>query len=282
MKKILSIIIVIILAAQTTVIARPPTTRHCEAAYGGRSNLSSPDALAVKAAAAKKLTPDYIRNLRFESEVITDGVEVVNLRHGLTQAMILGGFELMIGKTDIQSDLSAEECFKFSAGRIEVVYFKVVRGKSIDSWPSYLPEFVHYIFAITNKQGVIGHGSMGYTVDSKKQCTFRYSIHGARSIIPSYDFTRKGYGRETLSLMMAVAVNGGLFDGEVREFRYPAPLEDVLSNPDGLKKMATLLVSAGFSSHPELTFNMMEPGHNPIPRPRRISPRLTLTPRSAS
>jgi hypothetical protein len=176
---------------------------------------------------------------------------------GLAESLQEYGLWPQIGEIKIPDGIDPNECFVFRQGRVKISCFQpLATGNSHLARPAPLV----YVLLIANQEAIIGHGVLRYnflSTISTGIVSFRFAIHGG-NFIPKGTaivcYQGKGYGKESLNLIMAMSVKGGLFSGTVDKFKFfPSPQDGLYPFSEEIPKMRKFLNKMGFDRH--LEFN---------------------------
>lgn len=204
-------------------------------------------------------TPDYIQGIAFSKNVITDKKEVRRLAMDLNEGMLQGGYKPEIDRRGIPESLKLDKCTVFRLGRINIKCFESKEyydDKPVAPGKSY---YKKYILSISRGNTVIGHGIISQYYHVADMLAFRFSIHGNAftKFLRGIDFSGMGYGKEALSLIMAMSASGRLFEKPFNKFWYNHSREDEMSTPEraqNFRRMKGLLKKAGYDT--SLAFSM--------------------------
>ena len=199
------------------------------------------------------LKPEYIRSIPLEKETIDQMVKLYEEARKLEKSMETSGFLPQIGEVLIPYNLGWDEGYRIASGNMEIVFLNVEFHTDKNGHIKF-PRTKEYIFSICSKGKVVGHGII-YRAPQSGKIRFRYSIHGGWGVLlkRGIDYREKGYGKEALTLLMAAAVNGELFEGEIETFAYSWHASDGESG----EQIKNLLREAGFDEN--LEFSMEAP-----------------------
>ncbi|MFA5104642.1 MAG: hypothetical protein WC527_05660 [Candidatus Margulisiibacteriota bacterium] len=169
------------------------------------------------------LTPGFIKEVDFGREQITCAEKVGTIATRFSDAMF-GTFRSdWIGNIRVGKDLDPGCCTVFTHGRVKLAYFvPLSRVKTRKT----------HLFSISVRHNdfgdiVIGHGLYEHAKGANN-LFFRYGIHH-RGIVSSDDhvvfpldvnFRGAGYGSESLILLMAAGLRGGMFADYIRNFQF--------------------------------------------------------------
>ena len=188
--------------------------------------------------------------LNFETNIIRDrdavDREIAILQQGLREGLFDPS---RMGDAYIPRSLNTSECSQFKLGRLTLTFLKI--EQEFTEAQEAMPKFHDkYLFTIKNEDDkVIGHGSCSkgagrYAVITD-QVSFRYSIHYRN---PEYDFTGNGYGSEAVPLIVAVLMNGGIFEGTINKIGCSVGnmFDFFQPDPDRIDAIEPILSEIGF------------------------------------
>ncbi|NQU73672.1 MAG: hypothetical protein HQ547_03060 [Candidatus Omnitrophica bacterium] len=193
--KFISIMVIFFLLAQQALFADSGALRQLARSERDKGRIIIPPG---------GITTEFLSGVRPRVISIDEGEgtvrDILKLVNSLFSAS--GWNSGRIGKIDLLHDLLMSSDISFDIGRLRFTFFKVT-----------LPEFPNMcVFYIATRSVVIGHGTVQYAPYSQT-IWFRYAIHKDEFMPATVDFKIGGqhYGKETLPALMAICLEGHLF-----------------------------------------------------------------------